>query len=154
LTSFVAWAEKRLDEDLAVLTSTLADDKKLEYLQRAQKLRGYTTGAYINAYINLDDAIGRWFTRNKTKLGAWASCLRANYTMEYVGVSHEELMRGSPAGSKRPAGTGTILDAIKGLHPARLTSTAGCPAMPKSLAEKYNEEVEKRKAQKQKSKGR
>jgi hypothetical protein len=139
LSSFVTWAGKRLDADLAVLTGTATDDQKFEYLRGAQKLRGYTTDSYISAYIELDDAIGRWFTRNRAKLGAWAPCLRANYTMEYVDVAHEELMRGSKAGQARPAGTGTILDAIKGLHPALLTSTTTCPAMPKPLSQRFRE---------------
>jgi hypothetical protein len=48
-----------------------------------------------------------------------------------------------------------IYDAInKGLHPARLTSTAACPAMPKSLSERYDEEQERRKAQTRKPKAR
>jgi hypothetical protein len=88
-------------------------------------------------YIELDEAINRWFKRNKTKLGAWEPCLRANFTTEYLGVGHEELMRGSTAGSKRAAGTGTILDAIKGLHPALPASPAACPPIPKSLADRY-----------------
>jgi hypothetical protein len=62
-------------------------------------------------------------------------------------------MRGAEAGKKRPTGTGTILDALKGLHPALLTSTGTCPAMPKPLSERFKEtklEVEKkRKAEKQ-----
>jgi hypothetical protein len=136
-----------------VLTGPLPDDKKLAYLQRAQKLRGYTSNAYIGAYIKLDKAIAAWFERNKAKLGAWAPCLRANYTMDYVDVTHEELMRGSLADSKRTPRTGTILDAIKGLHPTLLTSTASCPAMPKSLSDRYDE-IQLLKQPKKKPKGR
>jgi hypothetical protein len=137
LDSFVNWAVKRLDEALAVLTSAATDDEKLKYLQKAQKLRGYTTNSYIGAYIQLDEAINDWFKSNRTKLGAWEACLRANFTTEFVGVGHEELMRGSAAGSKRAAGTGTILDAIKGLHPALPASPAACPPIPKSLADRH-----------------
>jgi hypothetical protein len=147
LSSFKAWAKMRLDEDLAVLTSAATDAKKLEYLRGAQKLRGYTTDSYISAYIELDDAISAWFSSHNSALGAWAPCLRANYALEYVDVDHEELMRGSRAGQTRPVGTGTILDAIKGLHPALLTSTAACPAVPAPLSQRW-------KAAKKKAKGR
>jgi hypothetical protein len=145
---FEQWALARLDEDLAVLTDkTKTDAQKLAYLQTAQKLRAYTTDAYIGAYIKLDDAIAAWFTRNSAKLGAFAACLRANYFFEYVDVHHEELMRGSAAGGARTAGTGTILDAVKGLHPALPASTAACPPMPQPLSARH-------KAAKSKSKGR
>jgi hypothetical protein len=122
---------------LAVLPGRATDAEKLAYLRGAQKLRGYTTDSYIGAYIELDDAISAWFTSHKTALGAWAPCLRANYAIEYVDVDHEELMRGSKAGQARTHGTGTILDAVKGLHPALLASTAACPAMPKPLSARW-----------------
>ena len=140
LTSFVNWATMRLDEDLAVLTDTSKSDaEKLLYLQGAQKLRGYTTDYYIKRYIQLDDAINRWFARHKSKLGAWAPCLRANYVLEYLDVEHEELMRGSVAGTRRARGTGTIADAISGLHPPLMTSPGACPAMPKPLSERWTD---------------
>ena len=135
---FQEWALARLDADLAVLTDTSKTDaEKLAYLQTAQKLRAYTTDSYIWAYIKLDDAIAAWFARNSAKLGAFAPCLRANYFFEYVDVHHEELMRGSVAGTPRAAGTGTILDAIKGLHPSLPSSVAACPPMPASLRSRY-----------------
>jgi hypothetical protein len=52
-------------------------------------------------------------------------------------VHHEELMRGSAAGTTRAAGTGTILDAIKGLHPALLASPGACPPIPPSLEDRW-----------------
>jgi hypothetical protein len=147
--SFQTWALRRLEEDLAVLSDkSKTDTEKFAYLQTAPKLRGYTTDSYISAYKKLDAAIGKWFDDKKAKLGAFAPCLRANYTFEYVDVHHEELMRGSRAGTKRAAGTGTILDAIKGLNSALLTSTADCPAMPKSLTERYEEEQKKKRERK------
>jgi hypothetical protein len=104
----------RLEEDFAFLTeNSISDEAKLFHLQTAQKLRGFTTDYHIDQYIALDDFIEAWFARHKRKLGAWAPCLRANYTLDYLPVDHEELMRGSPAGRPRPAGTGTILQAIR-----------------------------------------
>jgi hypothetical protein len=146
LASFVQWATRRLDEDLAVLTSSKPDADKFKHLQTAPKLRGYTTDAYISVYIELDKAINRWFASHASKLGTWAPCLRANYALEYVDVLHEELMRGSVAGTKRAAGTGTILDAITRLHPALLASTTACPAIPKPLADRYGEYQQKKQA--------
>jgi hypothetical protein len=138
LSVFQAWAKRRLDEDLAVLTDpSTTDAAKLEYLRTAPKLRGYCTDAYIGAYIQLDDAIAAWFAKHKRKLGAWAPCLRANYAFEYVDVDHEELMRGSAAGAPRPAGGGTIRDAIKGLHRGPLASTAACPPIPEPLSKRH-----------------
>lgn len=64
---------------------------------------------------------------------------RANYALEFVDVSHEELMRGSLAGRPRPARTGTILQAIRHLHPPRFLSNTACPPMPKPLKERYDE---------------
>ena len=134
LSSFIRWVTKRLDEALAVLSDPSTGDRaKRDYLRGAQKLRGYTTDAYIGAYVALDRAINKWFARRGGRLGAFAGCLRANFALEYVDVDHEELMRGSRAGQPRAAGTGTILDAIKGLR----SSTAGCPAMPVPLEERY-----------------
>jgi hypothetical protein len=139
-SSFEAWAKARLDADLAVLTDpSLSDAAKLAHLQTAQKLHGYCTDAYISAYIDLDDAIAAWFRRHKAKLGKWAPCLRANFMLEYVDVDHEELMRGSKAGTTRAAGTGSILGAIKALHPSLGSSPGTCPPMPKPLSQRYKE---------------
>ena len=56
LESFKAWTAMRLDKDLAFLTErdTITDEAKLYHLQSAQKLRGFTTGYYIDQYIALD----------------------------------------------------------------------------------------------------
>jgi hypothetical protein len=136
---FQQWAIKRLNEDLLVLMDkSKTEAEKLAYLQGAQKLRGYTTDAYISAYLDLDDEIQRWFDRHKKDLGPFAGCLRSNYFFEYHNVHHEELMRGSSAAGKRAPGTGTILDAIKGLHEPQPTLAANCP-MPKSLRERWKD---------------
>ena len=134
LGRFVKWVQQRLDADLAALSAEPDDAKKLQYLQRAQKLRGYCTRGYLGVYVKLDDAINAWFKRNKAKLGALAPCLRANYTLEFLDVHHEELMRGSAAGTARAAGTGTLLDAMKGLHPTLPASIGACPPMPAPLS--------------------
>ena len=144
LLSFEAWAELRLNEDLAALTDPATSEAdKLAYLKTAPKLRGYTTDVYVQQYIKLDNAIGTWFKTHQAKLGALAPALRANYSIQYVDVQHEELMRGVPAGTKRPAGAGGILDAIKGLHaPPGESST-----MPKPLAEVFKEHEEEKQKQ-------
>ena len=147
LESFKEWTAMRLNEDLAFLTEdTITDEAKLYHLQSAQKLRGFTTGYYIDQYIALDQFIEAWFARNKRKLGPWAPCLRENYALDYVPVDHEELMRGSRAGSPRAAGTGTILQAIRDLHPPRYGSAAACPPMPKPLKDRYEEITKRAKA--------
>jgi hypothetical protein len=140
LNRFIEWTTMRLEEDFAFLTDdSISDEAKLYHLQSAQKLRGFTTDYYINQYIALDDFIEAWFARHKRKLGAWAPCLRANYALDYLPVDHEELMRGSLAGRPRAAGTGTILQAIRDLHPLRYLSNTACPPMPKPLKERYEE---------------
>ena len=48
-------------------------------------------------------------------------------------------MRGSHAGRPRAAGTGTILEAIRDLHPPRFGSSAACRAMPRPLKVRYRE---------------
>ena len=147
LESFKEWTAMRLNEDFAFLTDdTITDEAKLYHLQSAQKLRGFTTGYYIDQYIALDQFIEAWFARNKRKLGPWAPCLRENYALDYVPVDHEELMRGSRAGSPRAAGTGTILQAIRDLHPPRYGSAAACPPMPKPLKDRYEEITKRAKA--------
>jgi hypothetical protein len=148
LTSFEAWAEMRLDEDLAFLTGDATEDEKHAYLKSAPKLRGFTTDAYVDQYVKLDKDITKWFSRHAGKLGAFAPCLRANFSIEYIDVAHEELMRGAPAGSKRPAGAGGILEAINSLHPALLASTDDCSSMPEPLEQR----VKDRKAEEEKEK--
>ena len=144
LERFIEWTTMRLDDELAKLTDPgVSDEAKLFHLQRAQKLRGFTTRSYISAYIALDDAINRWFAKHGAELGQWAGCLRANFKLDFVDVGHEELMRGSLAGGPRAAGTGTIVEAIRDLHPPRYFSTAACPAMPRTLRERF-EEIDKR----------
>jgi hypothetical protein len=60
--------------------------------------------------------------------------------MEFVDhLVHEELMRGAKAGTKRVAGQGKILDAIKGLHAPLLTKTDQCPPIPTSLSDRWKE---------------
>ncbi len=148
LSSFVSWATMRLNQDLAVLTDTTKSDAdRFLHLQSAPKLRGYTTDTYIRRYIELDKAINRWFADHGSQLGAWAPCLRANYVLEYLDVDHEELMRGSTAGTTRAKGTGTILDAITALDAPLMTSTASCPAMPKPLAERWKNKKEEEEQQ-------
>ena len=143
LDLFKDWVRGRLEEDLVAIKHIVADKSKtdadvLKYLQDAQKLRGYTTDAYISQYLKLDDAIQTWFDASRTELGKFAGCLRRNYFFEYHNVHHEELMRGSDAANKRAPGTGTILDAINALHAPQPTSAASCP-MPMSLRERWTE---------------
>jgi hypothetical protein len=156
LASFEGWAEMRLDEDLAFLTGSATEAGKHAYLQTAPKLRGFTTDAYVDQYVKLDKDIANWFSKHAGKLGVFAPCLRANFTLEYIDVAHEELMRGAPAGSKRPTGAGGILDAINSLHPALLTSAGGCDAMPeplgKRVADRKAEEAQEKKELKDKEK--
>jgi len=133
LGRFKTWVKQRLDEDLAALAAEPDEQKQMEYLQGAQKLRGYCTDSYIDIYILLEAAIDAWFAANQSKVGKLAPCLRANYSLQYVDVHHEELMRGSDAGKKRTKGTGTLLDAIK-LRPLPATAAA-CPAPLPPLAD-------------------
>ena len=140
LNRFWEWTKMQLDDWLGKLTDEgVTDEGKLWHLNRAQKLRGFTTTTYIDAYMDLDDSINAWFKKNGGKLGKWAPCLRANFALEFVPVSHEELMRGSFAGKPRAAGTGTILQAIQSLHPPRYIGTNACPPMPRPLRERYEE---------------
>jgi hypothetical protein len=132
LQRFIEWTTAQLDDELAKLTDPgVTDEAKLFHLQRAQKLRGFTTRSYIGAYMALDDAIEKWFAKHGARLGPWAGCLRANFKLDFVDVSHEELMRGN------------IVEAIRDLHPPRYGSAAACPAMPRPLRERF-EEIEKR----------
>ena len=148
LTSFESWAEMRLDEDLAFLTGTATDAEKHAYLETAQKLRGFTTDTYVAQYIKLDKDIASWFSTHARKL--WrVRALPARQLHDRVHRRRpQELMRGAPAGSKRPTGAGGILDAINSLHPALLASTGGCGSMPEPLAKR----VADRKAEEEKEK--
>jgi hypothetical protein len=147
LDRFKEWVKLQLDDWLGKLTDPgVTDEGKLWHVNRAQKLRGFTTTAYIDAYIDLDDTINAWFDKHGAKLGKFAPCLRANFTLDFVPVSHEELMRGSFAGQPRAAGTGTILKAIQDLHPPRYMSAGVCPRMPRPLRERYEEWKEAQKA--------
>jgi hypothetical protein len=140
LGRFKEWTTALLDDKLDKLTDPgVTDEGKLWHLNRAQKLRGFTTTAYIDVYMELDDEINAWFAKHGAKLGKWAPCLRANFALDFVPVSHEELMRGSLAGKPRAADTGTILQAIRDLHPPRYVSTNACPPMPRPLRERYEE---------------
>jgi len=83
------------------------DNERLAYLRTAQKLRGYVSkGGYEGVYIALDETIRRWFRAHAADLGSFATCLRANYTLAYVPVAHEELMRGVAAGQRAPGRDG------------------------------------------------
>jgi hypothetical protein len=136
LEAFKRWATMRLDEDYAVLMDpTTTDEAKALHLQMVPKLRGYTTDAYIDQYIRLDKHIADWFAKHP-KLGPWAPCLRANFTLDYFDLDHEELMRGDRAGAPRAAGKGNIAEAIRSLHPPRMTPSA-CPAIPAPLEDRY-----------------
>ena len=124
----------RLNNDLDELKKPGPDADKLKYLRAAPKLRGYySTGKhgkqYQSQYLALQDAIDRWFKAHASELGSIAGCLHANFVVNNaVPVSHEELMRGVAAGEER-AGKGSILDALKALHPATLTSPDACPVL-------------------------
>ena len=71
-----------------------------------------------------------WFREHATDLGAFAGCLRANFTFAHVAVGHEELMRGAKIGTARAKGTGSILTALNSLHQPAFKSTADCPPLP------------------------
>jgi hypothetical protein len=137
LEAFKRWVTLRLDEDYAVLMDpTTTDEAKAFHLQMVPKLRGYTTDAYIDQYIRLDKHIADWFAKHP-KLGPWAPCLRANFTLEYLDVDHEEIMRGGKAGTPRTGGAGNIADAIRSLHPPRYMTPSACPAIPTPLEDRY-----------------
>jgi hypothetical protein len=131
LGAFKTWALAHLDADLAVLADPgKSDADKLDYLGKAQKLRGYhsNSSGYKAQYALLQTAIDGWFKTHAKQLGAWAASLRANYVLTHVPVAHEELMRGVAAGTAR-AGAGSIADAIRGLHAAPVAppAPAGVP---------------------------
>jgi hypothetical protein len=135
LGAFEDWARMRLDVDLAALKAAKNDEEKLDYLRTAQKLRGYySDSGYKSNYVKLDKAIRKWFDQHSKELGAFAPCLRANFVIKHIATGHEEMMRGSKAGRDRPTGSGGILDALQGLHPPEMKSTADCPPMPEPIA--------------------
>jgi len=118
LDAFADWAKMRLAADLAAIKG-LAEDKRKDYLRAAPKLLAYHSQdfAYPAWYKHLDERIDEWFRTNKKEIGTLKAALRANFPHSFaIDVHHEELMRGSAAGSVRAAGTGTILDAIDRLH--------------------------------------
>jgi len=115
---FRDWALMRLDQDLAVLNDKKTEAEKVLYLKTSPKLRGYYStvkGSYVKAYQDLNGAICDWFGANAPQLGTVAPRLRANFAVVPIPVTHEELMRGVPAGEVR-AGEGGILDALRALH--------------------------------------
>jgi len=133
LGAFQSWAEMRLNQDLAALSAAASDADRFAYLQTAPKLRGYyatVDGSYVDQYRALNRTIRNWFTAHAAQLGAFAPCLRANFTIVGVPVVHEELMRGVRAGQAR-GGRGGILDALHSLHPPRATA---CPTVPAAEA--------------------
>ena len=90
----------RLEEDLAVLTSTQTDTAKLPTCATRRSCAATRPTPTSTSTSALDEFIDAWFARNKKALGAWAPCLRANYSLDYLDVDHEELMRGSLAGRR------------------------------------------------------
>jgi len=135
LSAFKDWALMRLEQDLTALKSLKTDAEKLAYLQTAQKLRGYYSqkGSYVGNYTQLDNAIGDWFKHHAAESGPYAGRLRANFSVVPVPVTHEELMRGVPAGEAR-GGAGTILDALRTLHSDARPARAKAPATVKTAA--------------------
>jgi hypothetical protein len=136
--NFKDYAEERLNADLNELKPPKRKtvDDRIKYLKTAPKLLGYWSagGGYKIAYTNLQHAINKWFIDNASELEPLgvAGCLHANYSVyNKVEVEHEELMRGVKAGKPRekagPSGgnAGTILSALKGLHPDYTT----CPPL-------------------------
>jgi hypothetical protein len=137
--NFKDYAEERLKADLNELKppKRKSVNERIEYLKIAPKLVGYWSkgGGYKIAYTNLQHAINQWFIDNASELEPLgvAGCLHANYSVyNKVEVEHEELMRGVEAGKPRekarPGGgnAGTIIDALKALHP----DFKACPPLP------------------------
>jgi hypothetical protein len=81
-----------------------------------QKLRGYFSGDYAKSYKPLVDALDAWFRINKRHLGTYEAKLRANFLVQPIALTHEELMRGVKAGTARGTGQGNILDALKAMR--------------------------------------
>ena len=136
LSAFKAWARMRLNLDFAALMAEKDDKKRLEYLRKAPKLRGFFSSGYHDWYKQLDGDIANWFGEEShaKQLGKIAGCLRANFkNTPAVGLEHEELMRGGKAGKDRDTGRGGILEAIGALHSPELDSVDRCPPMPKRI---------------------
>lgn len=87
---------------------------------------------YKDAYADLEATIRSWFRKHASELGPFARCLRANFMLTHVAVTHEELMRGIGSGKTR---TGGLLAALEALHRPLPTSAADCPKMPEELEE-------------------
>ncbi len=122
--AFRDWALMHMNNALIVVKSeTLDDATKLKYLRGAQKLRSYATGGdYKTMNDELKQSLEAWFVKNAKKLGKFEAALRSNFVVKNVNagrkdaLQHEEMIRGAKAGKARAAGTGGILDALKGLH--------------------------------------
>ena len=110
----IRWTEQRLNEALAAVKKD--PDQAETYLKRAQKLRGYFSSDYRGNYKPLVDAIDAWFKTNGAKLGKYEAAVRANFVVKPVALTHEELMRGTKAGTARAKNTGGIYDALTGLR--------------------------------------
>jgi hypothetical protein len=132
LGQFQKWVRMRLDTDLEALNSRTDEKDKLAYLQSAPKLRGFYSSTYEDNYVALEGTIRDWFKAHASELGAFARCLRANFTLKKVGVQHEEQMRGLRSASGREGG---ILAALQSLHSTPPSSAADCPKMPEELEE-------------------
>ena len=136
LDAFIAWAKMRLNNDLEALKG-MDESEKPDYLRQAPKLRGYYStgkhgGSYESVYKDLQAAIDGWFKIHGDELGHFAGCLRENFNVDHpIPVSHEELMRGVPAGEAR-GNEGTIRDALVALDPGSVAPGGVCPPLPAS----------------------
>jgi hypothetical protein len=91
------WLERQLARDLHELVGLPTRAKRLEYLTRSLRFRGYHThtGNYPKRYQKVDEAIGGWFSRHSTLLGILAveSELKSNYVVIDAGdIPHEQVM--------------------------------------------------------------
>ena len=91
------WLERQLTKDLHELVGLPSRAKRLEYLTRSMRFRGYhtQTGNYPKRYKKVDEAIGGWFARHNTLLGILGvqSELKANYQVIDAGdIPHEQVM--------------------------------------------------------------
>ena len=162
VTAFEAWAKMRLDSDLAALQNIKTepaakrDADRRDYLVKSQKLRGYysTGSTYGEKYKALQIYIDQWFTDHAAELAPLgvAGCLHANFSvMNAVSGSHEELMRGTTAGTsrvndpKKPReNAGSILAALEALNP---DYKASCPPLGELMKPKEKKPTAKPKAE-------
>ena len=91
------WLERQLAKDLHELVGLPTRAKRLEYLTRSMRFRGYhtQTGNYPRRYQKVDEAIGGWFSRHGTLLGSLEvqSELKSNYVVIDAGdIPHEQVM--------------------------------------------------------------